>query len=116
MTLYLFDHHGTLDTLADPTSFIELVRAKHPPGKCRIIIVSGLPEGIPRALQEAADEYWPKDEAKIQPLRDLHRQGFTHVVVSDDMDIITRSYSRALTRIGYTVEVIHPGDLYSLVV
>ena len=113
MVLYLLDFKGTLDTLPSPPDYMGALREKHSKG-CRIIVVSGT--YVPDHVAAAADEVWSKDGAFTEPLKELYVKGFREVVVCDDMPAIMRTYQRALQRMGFTVTLVHPDDLMTLLV
>lgn len=111
MTLYLLDFRGTLDTLPSPVEYMGALRDKHPNG-CVIIVMSGT--HVPQHVAAAADQVWSKEDSFIKPLRDFYREGFREVFVSDDMPIAMRTYERTLRNMGFTVTVVHPDDLITL--
>ena len=113
MPLYLFDYMGTLDTLASPVDYLGALREQHPDG-CLVIVVSGT--RVPGHVAAAADDVWSKDESFTNPIKDLYRKGYREVFVCDDMPIIRRTYARALRGMGFTVTVVHPADLMTLLV
>ena len=110
MVLYLMDYKGTLDTFEDPVSFFGALRDRHE-GNCLIVVMSG--SEVPDLLVESADLFWKKPVA-VEDLLGLHGQGVTRAIISDDFAPLSKAYCRILTRIGFTVVEVDPGDLLTL--